>query len=118
MKKWQTWLVVLAGAMATAVAAAAAPTEDPTVRDRLVSELRMSPAQVSRLDAAFDEAQPRLDRLQSLDGDERRRARHKVLAQLNARIVTILTPRQRAGYEQIVREAAANGTGALVRQLR
>lgn len=106
-----------AGWLVAAAAAAAGQSPDhpgQSLRDRLVSELRMTSGQVQRLDAAFDDVQPSLDRMQDLEGDERR----KVLTQLNTRISAILTPAQRPGYEHIVREAAAGGTGALVRQLR
>jgi hypothetical protein len=79
------------------------------LRNRLVTELRMPPRQAARLDAAFADLAPRFIELRSMAAEERRPARRQALAELNTRVVQILTPEQQQQYAVILRDVAANG---------
>jgi len=76
-------------------------------RNRLVSELQLDAAQVSRLDALYTEARPRFMALRDLPAEERGKAREKITADIRARIGELLTPEQKTRYAALVDEAAS-----------
>jgi HlyD family secretion protein len=73
-------------------------------RDRLLSDLQLSPAQVDKLDALLGEARPRFGELRNLPEAERPKARERILADLRARVGDLLTPEQRVNYLQLQAE--------------
>ncbi len=77
------------------------------MRNRLVSELQLSPAQAEKLDAIYAESRPRFAQLRELAAEERGKARERILADLRARVGDILTPEQKAKYAVLQAEAAS-----------
>ena len=76
-------------------------------RDRLVSELQLSPAQVERVDALFADTRPRFGELRNLAEEERPKARERILAELRARVADQLTPEQKPKYQQLLAEVGS-----------
>lgn len=79
-------------------------------RNRLVTELQLSAAQVEKVDAIYADARPRFGQLRELSAEERPKARERITADVRARIGDLLTPEQKAKYTALVAEAAGRGT--------
>ncbi len=90
------------------------------MRERLVGELQLDASQQGKLDAIMLELRPRFMALADLDEETRPAARIKLLGDMQIKINTMLSPDQRATYEQMQARAAANrsaqagGAGASV----
>jgi HlyD family secretion protein len=92
-------------------AAAAPPPGGPQgplgeIRNRLVTELQLTPPQVEKLDAIYAEARPKFLQLRDVPQEERQKARERVMADIRARINDILTPEQKPKYAALQAEAA------------
>jgi HlyD family secretion protein len=92
-----------------APAAAPAPGGSPATefRNRLVSELALTPSQVEKVDAIYAEARPRFATLRDLPAEERPKARERIMADLRARIGELLTPAQKPKYAALLVQAAS-----------
>lgn len=97
---------------ASAAPVAAAPASSATggplaeLRQRLVSDVAPSEAQLARIDAVIAQARPRFAELRNLPEDERPKARERILGELRAGIADQLDPTQKARYQQIVAASA------------
>lgn len=76
------------------------------LRNRLVAELQLTPAQVEKVDAIYAEARPKFMALRDLAPEERPKARERITADIRARIGELLTPEQKAKYSALAAEAA------------
>lgn len=98
--------------------AAAAPAAPPAggggpaaeFRNRLATELQLSPAQVEKVDAIYADARPRFMQLRDLPEADRAKARERITADIRARIGDLLTPEQKPKYATLVAEAASRGS--------
>ncbi|MFT3956008.1 MAG: efflux RND transporter periplasmic adaptor subunit [Piscinibacter sp.] len=77
------------------------------LRQRLVSELAPSEAQLARIDAVIAQARPRFGELRGLPEDERPKARERILGELRASIADQLDAAQKLRYQQIVAASAS-----------
>jgi len=77
------------------------------LRDRLVAELQLTPAQVSALDALIAGMRSRFGELRTLSEEERPKARERLLAELRARISEQLTEGQKQNYQKLLAESRA-----------
>ncbi len=77
------------------------------MRERLIAELQLDTAQQARLDALMLEFRPRFVALADLEQPQRQPARARLLAEMQQKINAMLTPDQRAAYEQMQARAAA-----------
>ena len=77
------------------------------LRERLVSELRLSVEQQAKLDAINMELRPQFMALRELAEEQRRAARDKVMAEMRSKISAMLTPEQRLQYQAMAAETAA-----------
>ena len=75
-------------------------------RNRLVTELQLTPEQIEKVDAIYADARPRFMQLRELSPDERPKARERITAEIRARIGDVLTPEQKPRYAALVLEAA------------
>lgn len=75
-------------------------------RNRLVTELQLTPEQIEKVDAIYADARPRFIQLRELSPDERPKARERITAEIRARIGDVLTPEQKPRYAALVSEAA------------
>jgi HlyD family secretion protein len=75
-------------------------------RNRLVTELQLTPEQIEKVDAIYADARPRFMQLRELSPDERPKARERITAEIRARIGDVLTPEQKPRYTALVMEAA------------
>lgn len=75
-------------------------------RNRLVTELQLTPGQAEKVDAIYAEARPRFMQLRELSPEERPKARERITADIRARIGDLLTPEQKPRYAALVSEAA------------
>jgi Spy/CpxP family protein refolding chaperone len=91
-------------------AAAAAPSGggNPATefRNRVVSELALSPSQIEKVDAIYADARSRFMALRELSPEERGKARERVTADIRARIGDLLTAEQKPKYAALVAQAA------------
>jgi HlyD family secretion protein len=78
------------------------------MRERLVEELKLDAAQQAKLDAIMVELRPRFMAMADLEQAARSAARTKLLSEMQQKINAMLTPDQRAVYEQMQARAAAN----------
>jgi len=76
------------------------------MRERLVTELKLSAEQQAGLDAISAEVRPQFMALRELPEDQRGPAREKALAEMRAKITAMLTPEQKAQYAQMQGQAA------------
>ena len=76
-------------------------------RNRLVSELQLTPEQVGKVDAMFADVRPKFMTLRDLAAEERPKARDRILAELRARIGDVLTPDQKTKYAALLAEAGS-----------
>ncbi|MBI5275994.1 MAG: efflux RND transporter periplasmic adaptor subunit [Burkholderiales bacterium] len=77
------------------------------VRNRLVTDLQLSPPQVEKLDAIYADARPKFTQLRDLPPEERQKARERIMADIRARIGDILTPEQKPKFAVLQAEAAS-----------
>jgi HlyD family secretion protein len=98
-----------ASAASSAAAAASAPSgrggTGSEFRNRLVTELQLTPAQIEKVDAIYADARPRFMQLRELAPEERPKARERITAEIRARIGDVLTPEQKPRYAALVSEA-------------
>jgi len=76
-------------------------------RNRLVSELKLSPEQTEKVDAIYAEARPRFMQLRDLPEAERTKARERITADVRERIGTILNAEQKPRYATLIAEASS-----------
>ena len=76
-------------------------------RNRLVTQLQLTPAQVEKVDAIYAESRPRFMQLRDLPAEERPKARERITADIRARIGDVLTPEQKPRYAALVTEAVS-----------
>ena len=76
-------------------------------RNRLVSELKLSPAQVEKVDAIYAEARPQFMQMRDLPAEAKPKARERIMAELRARIEGVLTAEQKPPYAAMQAEAAS-----------
>jgi len=76
-------------------------------RERLVAELQLDEAQQAKLDAISADMRPRFMALADLDQAARPAARQKLMGEMQQKINAMLSPDQRAKYEQMQARAAA-----------
>jgi HlyD family secretion protein len=76
-------------------------------RNRLVTELKLSPEQQTKLDAIYAEARPKFATLRELASEERSKARERIMADTHAQIGELLTPDQKPKYAALLAEAGA-----------
>ncbi len=77
------------------------------LRNRLVTELQLTPEQIEKVDAIYAEARPRFMQLRDLPAEERPKARERISAEIRARVGDLLTPEQKPRYAALL--AAAVG---------
>jgi HlyD family secretion protein len=75
-------------------------------RQRLVTELQLTPAQNEKVDAIYADMRPKFMQLRDLPAEERPKARERLMADIRARIGDVLTPEQKPKYAAMVAEAA------------
>jgi len=76
-------------------------------RNRLVTELALTPAQVEKVDAIYADARTKFAPLRDLPAEERPKARERIMADIRARIGDVLTPEQKPKYAALVAQAAS-----------
>jgi HlyD family secretion protein len=79
-------------------------------RERLVSELGLTQQQREKLDAIFAAQRGRFGELRNLPDEERAKARERISADMRAQIAELLTPEQKAKYQQLSAEMAGRQT--------
>jgi HlyD family secretion protein len=72
------------------------------MRERLVSELQLTPDQQTKLDAISAELRPKFMAMRDLSEDERPAAREKVTAEMRQKIMAMLNNEQKPKYQQII----------------
>jgi HlyD family secretion protein len=77
------------------------------MRDRLASELQLTPQQLEKVDAIFAAQRSRMAELRNLPEEERGKARERMTAEMRAQIAEQLTPEQKAKYQQLAVEMAS-----------
>ncbi len=75
-------------------------------RNRLLTELALTPSQVEKVDAVYLAARPRFGALRELPAEERTKARERFSADIRAAIGDLLTPPQKIKYAALVAQAA------------
>ena len=76
------------------------------LRARLQAEVKLTPAQLEKVDAIHAEARPKFMQLRDLPAEERTRARERISADVRARIGDLLTPEQKPLYAALQAEGA------------
>ena len=76
-------------------------------RNKLVTELQLSPEQVEKVDAIYAGARPQFMQLRELPAEEKNKAREKVMAEVRAQIETVLTAVQKPQYAKLQAAAAS-----------
>lgn len=82
------------------------------MRERLVTELRLSAEQQGKLDAISAEMRPQFMALRELPEDQRPAVREKAMGELRAKINAMLTGEQKAQYAQMVAQAGKPAAAA------
>jgi HlyD family secretion protein len=77
------------------------------MRERLVTELRLSADQQGKLDAISAELRPQFMALRDMPEEQRPAAREKAMGELRAKINAMLTPEQKVQYAQMQRPTSA-----------
>ncbi len=105
-----------AASAASAGASAALPTASASApsannpgaefRNRVVTELALTPAQTEQVDALYAAARPSFAALRDLPSEERSKARERISADVRARINDLLTPVQKPLYAALVAQSA------------
>jgi HlyD family secretion protein len=75
-------------------------------RNRLTSELGLTPAQTEKVNAIYQDARPRFAALRDLSAEERPKARDRITADIRARIGDLLTGEQKTKYAALVAQSA------------
>ena len=75
-------------------------------RNRLVTELGLSPEQAAQVDSIIASQRPRFGELRNLPENRRAKERDRILADMRALIGEQLTPDQRAHYQKLLVELA------------
>ncbi len=75
------------------------------MRERLVTELRLTAEQQGKLDAISAEMRPQFTALRELPEDQRQAARERTLSEMRGRINAMLTPEQKVQYAQMQAQA-------------
>lgn len=104
---------------ATQTTAAPAPTPaaggnaggTAQLKERLIAELKLDPAQQSRLDAIFDGMREKFRAARELPEAEKVRAQERNRAEVREKVAAILSPEQRQRYDEISNQAAASRSG-------
>ncbi len=78
-------------------------------RERLINELQLNDDQKAKLEAIQTELRPKFMAMRDMDETERPAAREKVMAEMRSKISAMLTPEQRAKYQEM---QASAPTGA------
>jgi HlyD family secretion protein len=76
-------------------------------RNRLVTELQLTPEQQAKVDAIYAAARPKFAALRDLASEERSKARERIMADIRAQIGELLTPEQKPKYAALLAEAGA-----------
>ena len=76
-------------------------------RNRLITELQLTPAQVEKVDAIYADIRPKFMQMRDLPAEERPKARERVMADVRARINDLLTPEQKTKYAALLAEAGS-----------
>lgn len=88
------------------------PNAIAAVRDRLIKELQLTPAQIQALDAIFAETRQKIIALpQELDETQRRQGIERARAESRARIAEMLNPEQKQRYLAMAGDARRGGDG-------
>jgi HlyD family secretion protein len=77
------------------------------MRERLVSELKLTADQQTRLDAISAEMRPQFTALRDLPEDQRQAARERTLSEMRGKINAMLTAEQQKQYAQLTQSARA-----------
>ncbi|MDP2132968.1 MAG: efflux RND transporter periplasmic adaptor subunit, partial [Sulfuritalea sp.] len=104
---------------AAQVAAAPAPTPaaggnaggTAQLKERLVAELKLDPAQQSRVDALFEGMREKFRAARELPEAEKARAQERNRAEIRDKIAAILSPEQKQRYDEISNQTAAARAG-------
>jgi HlyD family secretion protein len=76
-------------------------------RNRLVTDLQLSPDQIAKVDAIYAEARPKFGALRDLAPEERTKARERITADTRAKIGDILTDEQKPKYAALLADAGS-----------
>ena len=79
-------------------------------RNRLVTDLQLSPDQISKVDAIYAEARPKFGALRDMTAEERPKARERIMADTRAKIGDLLTPEQKPKYAALLAEAGSRSS--------
>jgi HlyD family secretion protein len=72
------------------------------MRERLTTELQLTPDQQAKLDAISQELRPKFMAMRDMSEDERPAAREKVTAEMRQKIMAMLTAEQKPKYQAII----------------
>ncbi len=75
-------------------------------RKRLEAELKLTSAQIEKVDAIYASVRPKFAQLRDLPEADRARARERISADIRARIADVLTPEQKPRYAAMAAEQA------------
>ena len=76
-------------------------------RNRLNTELQLSPEQKDKVDAIYAEARPKFMQLRELPESDRSKARERITSEIRARVGDVLTAEQKPKYAAMVAEASS-----------
>ncbi len=76
-------------------------------RNRLVTELQLSPDQQAKVDAVYAQARPKLAALRDMAAPDRPKARERIMADTRAQIGELLTTEQKPKYAALQAEASS-----------
>jgi HlyD family secretion protein len=78
------------------------------LRNRLVTELQLTPEQQAKVDAVYAAARLKFAALRDLASEERSKARERIMADTRAQIGELLTPEQKPKYAALLAEAGTS----------
>ena len=76
-------------------------------RNRMVSELALTPAQIEKVDAIYAGARPKMMALRDVPQEERAKAREKITAEIRAQLRDQMTAEQKPKFDALVAAAAS-----------
>jgi HlyD family secretion protein len=76
-------------------------------RNRLNTELQLSPEQKDKVDAIYAEARPKFMQLRELPESDRSKARERITSEIRARVGDVLTAEQKPKYAAMVAETTS-----------
>ena len=76
-------------------------------RNRLNTELQLSPEQKDKVDAIYAEARPKFMQLRELPESDRSKARERITSEIRARVGDVLTAEQKPKYAAMVAETSS-----------